>query len=514
MIKKTILFLFITTQAFAQLEQTERYEVEVKRSDEGYNIIDADSAGLFLFQESRDYEGRKKFWNLIYLDTSLNKQRENRLLINDRYNWIGHEYHAPYLYLLFRQGEVNTSDLHVIRVHVETGMIDEFDIKNEIDYSITHFSVCRNSALMGGYVDKRPALILYNFTDKQIKVLPGFYVKDAKLIDIQVNDNSTFNVLIFNEKNVTKRHLELKVFDPAGTLLADDAFMIPDGKNVMTGVTSRLVNDNLIVTGTFGANNSKLAEGIYWAKADLSKEQTLNLIPFVDFSSLYDYLPEKRRNKLKERAERKRESNLFFEKEHVYIHRLLENDGKYYLMFELFDPYTHRGNYISAPYSISQQYYYLYPYSRFYSRLPNIYDVDEYTKIDYQQAIVAALDENGNILWDQALVFDKKESERLQQIADITMLREKIAIAYKNNDQLYWKIIESGEAEEQANEVDIMMSASTDVLRNEVEEEGGVKYWYNGIFYVWGYQNIKRRTDDGSNERLDVFYINKMEMAD
>lgn len=217
---------------------------------------------------------------------------------------------------------------------------------------------------------------------------------------------------------------------------------------------------------------------------------------------------------MKEKAERKRSGNRFFEKEHVYLHRVFENEGKYYVLFEIFDPYTHRSNQIAAPYSMRQRHYYMYPYSRFYSRLPNIYNVDEYSKIKYQQAIVAAINEKGEVLWDQALVFDRKESERLQQIADITILDDKVAIAYKDEEELYWKLIDSGETNEDAKQVDIMMSNSNDVLRNEVEEEGGIRYWYDGIFYIWGYQSIKRRTDDGKNERLDVFYINKMEMAE
>jgi hypothetical protein len=514
MIKQILIFLLISSQAYAQLEQTKRYEVEVKRSDEGLNVISADSSGIFLFQETRNYDGRNKYWNLIYLDNQLEKQRENSLLINNRYNWIGHEYNAPYLYLLFRQGEVNTNDLHVIRVGAHNDAIEKFDIRNEIDFNITHFSVCRNSALMGGYVDNRPALILYNFIDEKIKVLPGFYVKDAQLIDITVNANDTFNVLISNEKNVSRKNLELKVYDPLGNLLADDAFTIPEGKDVMTGLTSRLKNENLIVTGTFGSNNSKLAEGIFWARADLSKEQSLKLIPFIDFNSIYDYLSEKRRVKMKKKAERKRANNRFFEKEHVYLHRIFENGGKYYLMLEIFDPYTQRNNQIAMPYSIRQQHYYLYPYSRFYSRLPNVYNVNEYSKIKYQQAIVAAMNEKGEVLWDESIVFDKKESERLQQISDITILNNKVAIAYKDEEELSWKIIDSGEANEDAHKVEVMMLDSTDVLRNEVEDEGGIRYWYDGVFYVWGYQSIKRRTDDGKNDRLDVFYINKMEVAE
>lgn len=513
-IGQIFILLLISSQAFAQLEQIKRYELEVKRSDEGFNIISADSSGLFLFQETKNFQGRSKFWNLIYLDNQLENQREYSLLINDRYNWIGHEYNSPYLYLLFRQGEGNTNDLHVIRAELDSDSIARFNIMNEIDFNITHFSVCKNSALMGGYVDNRPALILYNFVNQKIKVLPGFYVKDAQLIDITVNANNTFNVLISNEKNVSKRHLELKVYDPLGNLLADDAFTIPEGKDVMTGLTSRLKNENLVVTGAFGSKNSKLAEGIFWARADLSKEQDLKLIPFIDFNSLYDYLPEKRRIKMKEKAERKRANNRFFEKEHVYLHRIFESDGKYYIMLEIFDPYTQRNNQIASPYSFRQSHYYLYPYSRFYSRLPNVYNVNEYTKIKYQQAIVAAMNEKGEVLWDQSIVFDKKETERLQQISDITLLKDNVAIAYKDEEELNWKIINSGETYEDAQQVEIMQSHAGDVLRNEVENEGGIRYWYDGFFYVWGYQSIKRRTDDGKNERLDVFYINKVEMAE
>ncbi|MGK7392040.1 MAG: hypothetical protein ACNS60_16935 [Candidatus Cyclobacteriaceae bacterium M2_1C_046] len=503
-----LMALFTYTEVTGQLKQTGRFEMDIKRSDNPYYIIPADSAGMFIFNESKDYAENNKRYQLLRLDRNLDKEEEIELFINKNYEWIGYEFVNPDLYLLFRESNTKKSDLHVLRVSSTKGDIRRFDIKNELEFNITNFTVCKSTAVMGGYVNDRPALVTYDFINEQIQILPGFYLKNSKLIDITVNVNNTFNVLIYNEENKRNKNLQLNVYDWEGNLLADDLFKIPEDKTIFSGVSSRLINDYLIVTGTFGASNSKLSEGIFWAKADLSKEQEIKLIPFSELSSFFDYLSEKRQERMKKREEKS--SKEFVHKDHVIVHRLMEHGEKFYLLAEVFDPNYAKQHEMVSPY-LSTHRFNTYIYNRFRPTYSEMYNTREFVNIEYLESMVISLNEKGDVLWDQALVLNKVESDELEQIADLNVHNGSIALAYKEEDVFKYKIVDGSETIRGDTAVNIMLSHSSDILRNEDKEEGEVRYWYNGAYYLWGNQSIKREVEN-TNEKLYVFYINKLEM--
>lgn len=496
----------------AQLKQTSRFELEVKRSEDGHTIIPVDTLGMVLLKETDDFNSGERKWELVHLDKNLEVKNEALFYVNIRNQWIGYEYHGSFLYLLFREGDFSKSDLYVLRYELATGNLNTFQINNEIDFQITHFTICNETAVMGGYVKQRPTIILYVFDQKLVKAVPNYYLKDSKLIDITVNLNNTFNVLISNEQKAKDKQIELKVFDDEGNELAYDIFKVPDGKEVISGMTSRLKNENLIVAGLFSTNNSNMAEGVFWAKADLSQKQTLSLIPLTKFSSLYDHLPEKKRERYWDRASRKIEDDPFFEREHVYLHRMLEGDDRYYLLMEIFDPNTVR----PAPLTNSQLYsrtalpFTYYQNQNFW---PAARDNEQYVNVVYDEAIITALDKDGQVLWDHAVVMDDIESGTLEQISDFSIKEDDIAVAYKNEDELYWSFIDQTNNIQVDSLSSILLKEETDELKNDLSNVGNVKMWYDGVFFVWGYQSIKR-LQEGSDERLYVFYINKLEMVD
>ena len=507
--------LAASNHSLGQLLQTDRFEMEVGRTDEPYYIIPVDSFGLYLFHETDDKAQGEKRFDLIQLSTSLKKVNELSLFIDDDFQWLGYGYSGPELYLLFRQNDNQKSDLYVVKVNADSKAVKNYEIKNELDFDITHFDVTKNTAVMGGYVNDRPALILYDFDKEQIKILPGFYHKDSRLIDVTVNLNNTFNILIYNEESSRKKNLQLKVYDWKGNLLAEDEFSVPEDKSLFSGISSRLINEHLVISGAFGSSNSRLSEGIYWAKADLSKKQAIKLIPFGELTSFFDYLPEKRKEKMKKKTETS--SREFVHKDHVIMHRLIEKNGKFYILAEVFDP-----NYAKQPVPVNPYYPNRYRYASRYRMNPNSnsryrrayteqYDSKEFTNIDYVESLVISLNEKGDILWDQALVLDRFETNELVQITDVTILDDRVALAYKDEDELKYKIVDGHETIKGDTTVNVMLSQDDDVLRNEKNSEGGIRYWFDGVFYVWGYQSIKRTEEDGK-EKLNVFYINKMEM--
>ena len=66
-----------------QVEQPARYEVELKDSENYFNVISAEEYGLILTREIRgSYSKGKVGWEMIYLDTLLNEVWKNEYPID------------------------------------------------------------------------------------------------------------------------------------------------------------------------------------------------------------------------------------------------------------------------------------------------------------------------------------------------------------------------------------------------------------------------------------------------
>lgn len=503
-----LLFILCTINATGQLTQTARYELEIDRYKNPFFIVPADSSGLFLFHETEKFADNNKQYELTKLNTDLVEKGKLTIDISNKFNWIGYDYSTPELYFLFRQGEHIKSDFHIIRFGEDINQITRFDIKNEMEFDVTHFSISVKTAIMGGYVNNRPAILLYDFANEKVKILPGFYKKDSKLLDITLNINNSFNVLVYDEESSKEKNLLLKVYDWEGNLLAEDEFYVPENRVAFSGLTSRLENDHLIITGTYGSSNSKLSEGIYWAKADVSKKQYIKMIPFGNINSFFSHLPEKKQEKVKEKI--KESGKDFVHKDYFALHQIKEKNGKYYLLGEIFNPSYLKTQPNTNPYT-SRYRMDPYTFSRYRPMYSDVYNTKEYSSVEYLESVLITLNENGDVLWDEGLVFSRIESEDLKQVSDFAVVDDKVALAYKDEDIFRYKIVKQDEVIVSDTATNIKLGESSDVLRDEDKKEGGIKHWYKGIFFMWGNQGIKRFSD-GSKDRLYVFYINKLEV--
>src|SRR5690606_34973621 len=141
---KTILFcsalILSLGPADAQVQQTERYEILRKNSDTWYNIMSMNDQGLALIRDKEKYNGNRKLWEVIILDTNLKEKNNFDIEVNHRYSLLGYEVTKGTLYLLFRMGETTRGDLELIEIKVNEGRESRrFELKPEMDFKNTHF---------------------------------------------------------------------------------------------------------------------------------------------------------------------------------------------------------------------------------------------------------------------------------------------------------------------------------------------------------------------------------------
>jgi hypothetical protein len=502
-----------------QLSQPSRFEVEQKNSDHNFNIISTNQEGLLILRDNDKFEEGKKIWELTTLDTSLQKIADTKLPLEPRLNLVGYEYLPGQVFLLFRAGEANTTNLQLVSFSLTTQGYTIHEIKHQVDFKLSHFSVCGSTVIFGGYIVREPMVLLYTIAEKQLKVLPGFFLKDTELLDLRVNHNQTFNVLMVERKGVDEKKLIVRTFDETGAMLIEDIMLIARDRNLLSGMTSSLVHDEMIVVGTYGDAVSKQAKGFYSAIVDPFSDQEIIYTDLTQLEHFVDYLGIKRATKVKQNAQVQRQrgkSPLF--KSSVSLIRIHEAQKGFLLLAEVYDPSSgmntnsHWSNYPSS-YGYGSGYYpsTYFPYGGRYYSPPYSSGTSQNSFVKMLQSVAILFDQSGKINWDEGFKFNEIKFAGLEQTSDFVEQSNGLLLAYKKKSEILSKKAFLDEAiDAELDTTKIKTLSEDDIIRSESEDDGGVRHWYNNFFYSWGYQTLRNQTKKTEDPTRHVFYINKI----
>ncbi len=507
---------FFSIASIAQVEQTARYERERKSNDPEFILIPMNEKGIALIHDKDQFKEGKKLWELIILNADLTEALSLEMDIESRLRLVGHDYKDDLVYILFRTSDHEGSDLNLFTIHTKTQEIKRFTIKQELTFKVTHLGVLNRAIVLGGYVNNDPAVLIYDLESENLKIVPGFFISETELLDLRVNANNTFNTLIIDRTIKEKKRLILKTFDATGAMLFDDIIELDAKRVLLSGITSALKNDELLISGTWTLGTSKQASGIYAVLADPFSDQPIKFYDFGGLEHFLDYQSPKRAAKLKQKSSQAKISSSIPEfKAYTSVIRMEENQMGFALLAEVYQPSS---NYNANPYmtGFSNPYYYggysPYGYNPFMSRYynsPYQYNngpsqVGE-TKILYSSVLV--FDLKGNLTRDYGLVLAEKNSTGLEQTADFLFNKDKVAIAYKKEKDLL--IMHHTTDGSTLDTLKTTLQKPGEIIRSD-SEDGYVRSWYQNYMYSWGYQRIKDQEKQSEDPNRYVFYINKI----
>ena len=515
------LFLICSSvTSFAQLSQPHRYEQKQKNSDDYFHVISLKEQGIALFRERDKYKNNNKIWELILLDTTLHERKVIELEVKERNKMVGYEVTPSHIYLLYRTGETTKNDFELIPINLNGEEEERHTIKSDLDFKLTHFVLATNSLILGGYVSKEPAILMYDLKTKTNKVVPGFFQKDTELVDLRVNQNNTFNVVLVDRSGHENRTLLFKTFDSTGELLLEDLVKIDEQKSLQTGITSTLEREDLIVIGNWGERNSKNSNGFYALTIDPFQEQKINFIAFGTLTHYLDYLKPKRANKIIEKTKADLQAGRvpnFVSS--VMPYKIVEHKDGFVVLAEVYTAVSNSGSNYNNPYSSNPYYYNPYgfnPYgfgsypgsSRMYRPYPYSSSGKQNNEVKIHETVIISFDAKANVVWDQSMVLDDLKIESAEQVSDFTIMDNNIMFLYKKESELKFKktTISDSIGKEQTEK--IKTNDPLDEIRSERDIDGFVKHWYGNSFFVWGYQTI--RNINLEDRVRDVFYINKV----
>jgi hypothetical protein len=515
-----LLFVSFSFELVAQIKQTARFEREQKNNDKEFILVSLKEKGLILVRDKEKYKEGKQLWEIIRLNTELNEVWSFELDIENRLRIVGYEFKDELIYLLYREGEHEASDLTLFTIDINSQEIKRHSIKQELTFKVTHFSALSQSIILGGYVSNEPAVLIYNLEDETSKLVPGFFISDTELLDLRVNTNNTFNTIVVIRNTKQKKKLILKTFDAQGALLLEDEMNIDSKKMILSGISSSLINDELFIAGTWTEGVSKQASGIYTSLIDPFNEQAINFYDFGQFDHFLDYQNPKRVAKLKQRSLQAGKAGEVPDfKTYAIPMRLEEQPEGFALLTEVYLPstslnsYPYWNNSFSSPYYGGYSPYGYNPFMNRYYSSPYQYNNNQptsgETKMIYASLMV--FDPQGKKSYDYGLKLEDKKVGGLEQTADFMYYRNNFALAFKKEKEVKFL---SGHPED-AVEMDTLtseLSFPEEKVRNDSGDNSSIRLWYQNTFYTWGYQSIRDRSPSAESPTRYVFYINKIEV--
>jgi len=506
----------------AQLLQTARYEREHKSSHAGWTVISLKENGLAMVRDNEKFRDGNRIFEMVLLDTTLKEKALVEIELENRaMNLTGYEFSSNrYIDILFREGEHEQGAMLLIEYDLNTGEYTRYPIKNQFNFKLTHFTVADRNAVFGGYVTREPAVLIYDKSAKQTKVVPGFFTSDTELLDLRVNQNGTFNTLITNRSSSSaEKTLVLRTFDKTGAQLMEDQIPIDPNKTILAALTSSLVRDEMLIAGTYAIGHSKSASGFFSVLADPFNEQPIHFYDFPKLGHFLEYLNPRRSEKIRTVSERQREHGKDPEfRANVSNIRLEEYPDGFFLLAEVYNAssgtntmYPYQNNNYYNGYYNPYGYNYFSPYSsRFYNSPYNYgYGQPTTSSVKIMQSAVVVFNSDGKLDWDHSLKVENDERSALEQSSDFWSDKNRIVIANKLESELNVKVRYRND-EESSDTVPIMLKNQQEVLRDETRDEGGVRFWYGNKFYIWGYQTLRDPTLSILEDRnRTVFYLVK-----
>lgn len=499
----TFLFLFVILllagNAHSQVEQPERFEIEVNVFDNYFDVINGEEDGLLLLRQGskRNREGDPKY-EFILLDSSLNTLWKKDIYINRFYEYRGFDYFQGAYYLLYKYLRGGTRDLKIIKMDMD-GDTTHYTVSNLIPIELSEFEMTQDAALIGGYFNYNPFVIHYNLIDGKSKVLPGVYQNRTELIQLKVDDVSGSFIVITGEKTYDKRNtLSLKTYDFNGNLVNNTILNPEEDKGLITGQAADFNRNAILIGGTYAGKRSTFSRGLFIASINNEEEQRVKYYNYGDLENFFNYLRAKKQKRITDKIERKKIKGKKIKFNYrLLVHEIIEDENQYIMIGEAYYPKYSSSNYNTGAF-LSNSYGY-----------PNNYGM-YFVGYRYTHAVVIGFDKQGNVLWNNSFEIDDVLSYNLEQYVHAESRDGSILLLYLYDNEIRTKIIKEGEVLEGKSFDEIKLTFEDDVVREKESEVEKLNRWYDNNYYAYGEQNIKNMKDTGVKLNRKVFYINKV----
>ncbi len=493
------LFIALSMLCQAQLLQPDRFEVLINK--EGFDVVPADHDGLFLIGDMVEPGSNEVTKQLFKLDTAFRAVWQRSFNVPVGQELVDQQYDNGKLYFLFRRNELKNRNLELIVFDQADGSAVSHIIRNFIPLTYFDFRVANNSAIIAGYYNYRPLVILYNFTEGIPMVLPGLFADRSELIQLKLNRDNTFDVLL-QGRNIQKQPtIFINSYNYAG-VLTNSTILEPIEKNgLLFGRAANVDGGDKIVAGVYGRFDNEYSRGLFVARVDDNQQQDLKYYNYADLKNFFSYMRANRERRVRDRIERRKikQKKLKFNYR-LLVHDLIKEGDQYIMLGEAFYPKyrTVTGSHYGSGIPV-------FTFNAGMVQKNRIFEGYRYT-----HAVVMGFNEKGDLLWDNSFEINDVISFELEQFVHASYNQDKLALLYVFNDKIRSKIIKENEVLEGKDLTPIALKFDGDFANEGETKIDGLANWYDNVFITFGTQKIKNNVGGVIPKERNVFFINKV----
>jgi hypothetical protein len=514
-LKHIIFFLWILPPCFAIAQSEDqialsdklmRLEIETKSESQPFTILPFDKQGLLLFYESVASTEDKDhiIWVFKLFDINLQQIWIQELPVLKNIRFEKSVIDGNFMYLFYYNDENNSkgNNFQIIKVPGKEGVIRAKTGRVPEKSTLTHFKVVGPLAYYGIQTEDNNAYIYkFDLTTGVADSVPLNETGLSYLLDLDVDTvRHDINIYYktFIEKTEESIFLRSYSYDwkPLRTVEIindENIYLINSGEYLPIDSNKALIigtyRDNPKGKYNMGADDITMeSTGFYVTKIAGDTCAYIRYHNFSEFNSFYKNLSINDISRIRKSGSKDEKITVDY---NLLIHNVIPVNDVYIFVAEAYYPEYH---------TVTRMMYDWYgrPMPSYY----NIFDGFRYTS-----AFIAAIDEEGTLIWDNGLELWDILSNSLEKRVNVVFDDRETVMAYSLNGEVTYKVIKGNEDIQNLDKVKIDSKYTKDKL---VEETGSnMMYWYNNYFLTSGYQTIKNNSLPDKSKRT-VFYINKM----
>lgn len=508
----SVFLSLITLSAFAQ--SVKRIELPLNGINTTYQTVPLGQKGVLLISKPD-----KGTFNVQKFDTNLDRVWSIDGPVESNLDYVASSYDGEAVFLLFSKSR--SSVYQIVKVNIGPGFVETFTVNTLDRFEITDFKTLGYSVFMAGMVRNEPVLIYTQLTTAQTRILPSAIKGSNAIQTVEVDTLHRLVNVSFAVKKGRQTKLVARSYQENGELYAQISIDPEDEYSFLNG-RLQVLNDSVqVIIGTYGYRNMQsstnaASQGLFISKIVNDEVLFTQYHSFTDFKNFFNYMNDRQQEKMERRIRKKKEDGDEVKLNYrLLVHDIVPKDNSFILVAEVFYPeYRYQnpnmmggyGGYMNYPFGMGL--YNPYLWNPMYGGRG--YNQQVFDGFTYTHGIVAGVDQNGKLLWDNSISFDHVKSMELKQKIKVqNEVDGTTQLVYSHDGAIRSKIIRK----DQVVDGDRVIPNSTNVEGDKVRKTttDDIDYWYDNFYLAWGDQRIINAAGDVQTRgRRNVFYLNKI----
>ncbi len=501
------LFCLMAWQGMAQIETVKKLEIPIhKKLGDSYALINLKEKGIITVLESDEVlKNMKQEVIFTRYDTALEKQWTRSTALESTQEVFQYHIDENQIWFLIKKPDY---EYDILTLNIHNGLIEAVDYEKIMNLDIQIFKPANGLLYLAGTTDEKPTVLRYDPAHKTpSKVLSSINQLKADVKEIVSNPSDSSIYVLLAYPYQTKGLIYVNQYDYFGKLLSNVVISPHKDYRVLTWQPYLWENKELYLFGTYAFKSRGKAQGIYVGRPETAR-QTFRFYDFSNMKGFYNYLTEKKRDRIKGKIKEKQESNrLFFHDKNLFIRDLKIINNRILMVGEAYQPIYDRSSTSDRMWMAGM--YGTYRLNQFYSnRFGNGQFFDSKRKplyYRYKHANIWAFDLETNLLWDNCLKLEDSEVPYPQALMQFYAENDSLTMMYMTDKEIFTTKV-AGEEEVKSVRIFGLEPKDDSGLYTDRENEL-LRHWYGNYFLL---QGIRERKNSPQNESAKVFYIAKM----